>query len=464
MKRVTETLTPALLRAFLSPVPWNTQRALEQAASRVPEDLRNPRQFLGRQYAGCGATIGTMPRCDFACRGCYLGPRANQISPIAVSEVFRQMDRIRAWLGEGGNVQITDGEVTLREESELVAIIRYSREIGLIPMLMTHGEGLRRDSDFLARLMVQGGLTELSIHVDTTQRGRSGSCYKLAVHEEELNPLREEFADLIRRLRRKTHRPLKVVSTVTVTKENLAGVPSVMRCMLRNADVFSLISFQPIAQVGRTEGGLGGSASVEELWRRIAEGLYGDPSLAESLLEHQVWFGHPGCNRSVQGLTVTEEGRDPEFMPLVRSGHAQDESFLFAWADRFGGIQFRGDTRLVAACRLLGLVRSAPALILGGGSRFLLRQLSRVARGPTLPFLWRWFRRRARVDYFNVVSHHFMSASELDTPDGQERLDLCVFKVPVGDQFVSMCELNSRGARDQFYAQMKRSAREPIAT
>ena len=90
-------------------------------------------------------------------------------------------------------------------------------------------------------------------------------------------------------------------------------------------------------------------------------------------------------------------------------------------------------------------MRSAPALILGGGSRFLLRQLRRLARGPIPPFLWRWCRRRARVGYFNIVSHHFMSASELETPEGRERLDLCVFKVPVGDQFVSMCELNSLG-------------------
>ena len=36
-----------------------------------------------------------------------------------------------------------------------------------------------------------------------------------------------------------------------------------VRWLLHNADVFQMVSFQPMAQVGRTEAGLGGGVSVE---------------------------------------------------------------------------------------------------------------------------------------------------------------------------------------------------------
>ena len=162
----------ALARIVRAPVAAETRQRLAEAWDRLPDLLRTPNQFLGRQYAGCGATIGAMPRCDFACRGCYLGEGANRVPAEPVAAIKRQLDRLRAWLGEGGNLQLTDGEVILRPEAEVIELVRYARGIGLVPMLMTHGEAFRRDPDLLPRLMVAGGLSEVSIHVDTTQRGR----------------------------------------------------------------------------------------------------------------------------------------------------------------------------------------------------------------------------------------------------------------------------------------------------
>jgi hypothetical protein len=37
--------------------------ALVGAWERLPEAFHGPTQFLGRHYAGCGATIGAMPKC-----------------------------------------------------------------------------------------------------------------------------------------------------------------------------------------------------------------------------------------------------------------------------------------------------------------------------------------------------------------------------------------------------------------
>ena len=176
-------------------------------------------QGLGRQATGCGATIGVHPRCDFACTGCYLGTEANRVRPIGLEQTFRQLDQLRAWLGPKGNAQIADGEVTLLPTEDLVAILRYARRIGLIPMVMTHGDTFRRRPGLLERLMTEAGLTEVSIHIDTTQRGRLG--YKTLRDDVALTPLREGCADLVRSARRETRLPLRAATRLTITRLNL---------------------------------------------------------------------------------------------------------------------------------------------------------------------------------------------------------------------------------------------------
>ena len=396
-----------------------------------------------------------MPRCDFACRGCYLGAEANHIPAHPVADIKRQLRRIRAWLGEGGNVQLTDGEVMLRPEAEVIELVRYACAIGLVPMLMTHGDLFRRQPELLKRLMTNAGLTEISIHVDTTQRGRRGDVYRRATHEEELLPLRDEFADLIRRVRRETGLTLEAATTFTVTRENLAGIPTVIRWLCRNADAFKMVSFQPAAQVGRTEVGLGGAVTVEEVWARIAEGLYGDAAAVERLSPHTGWLGHPDCSRFVQGLVVCQPHQPPGFHALFRGDDPHDQAVVHGWMARFGGLTYRLDTKWQTAARLLGVLTKAPGLLVSKVFPFLCRWPRRFDPAHPLRLVWRWLRGTATVHYFNIVSHHFMSRAELSTPSGQERLALCAFQVPVGERMVSMCEVNAEGVREQYYAALR---------
>ncbi len=448
---------PSLLRVLREPVPRRTRALLRRTWRRLPETLRGPRQFQGRQYVGCGATIGTEPRCDFACRGCYLGAQANRTPAQPVAETKRQLRRIRAWLGEGGNVQLTDGEVTLLPEEHLVELIRYARAIGLVPMVMTHGDTFRRRPGLLERLIQSGGLGEVSLHIDTTQRGRLGSAYKHATREEELLPLREEFAERIRVARRETGRGLEVATTFTVTPENLEAVPTVLRWHLRNADAFKMISFQPVAQVGRTDGGLGGSVSVRELWESIASGL-GCEGEIDRVLSHRGWLGHPACSVFLQGIVVEEARAEPVFHPLFRPEDARDQAVVEAWFERFGGITLRLDDRRRAAARLLGVLAREPRFLLFRVLPYLVRWLRRLATHGSARFVWGFCRGTIRVRYLNVVSHHFMSASELDTPNGRERLSSCVFRVPVAGRMVPMCEVNASGIRDALYEQRREGA------
>lgn len=461
-----------LLTYLRDPVRADTRHQLAASWAGLPEAMRTPHQMLGRQGNGCGATIGAMPRCDFACRGCYLGDEANKIPAATVEEIKAQMRALRPALGHAGNLQLTDGEVTLRPEHELIELLQYARSLDLVPMLMTHGDSFRRRPGLLERLMVEGGLTEVSIHVDTTQRGRQGAAWRAAISEAALNPLRDEFAAMARAAKARTGRPLRCATTMTVTRENLGGVPDVLHWLVRNADVFHLISFQPIAQVGRTEDGLGGGVSADDLWATVAEALdgpigpaHGAPTargVGARIARGAKWLGHPACNRFVHGLV---DRRDDawQFHPVREQGDPVDARVVDGFLSQFGGITFRVGTRAEHVAKLLGVVRRAPG--------FVLRNL--------VPFAWHWARRfspaapgRAMVELLTgrrtvhglaIVSHHFMSRAELETPLGQERVSHCVFHVPIDGTLVSMCEVNALGRRDAFYAQLARRGARPAA-
>ena len=74
------------------------------------------------------------------------------------------------------------------------------------------------------------------------------------------------------------------------------------------------------------------------------------------------------------------------------------------------------------------------------------RSADRIAcRTSSLAHLLRL--RKIRVRPLLLVVHKFMSPDELATPMGRERLDACVFKLPVGGRMVSMCEMNATGLR-----------------
>ncbi len=55
-----------------------------------------------------------------------------------------------------------------------------------------------------------------------------------------------------------------------------------------------------------------------------------------------------------------------------------------------------------------------------------------------------------------------MSNDETKTSLGHERLDQCVFRVPVNGSLMSMCEFNANGHRDEYYGLMTSTQQNPI--
>jgi hypothetical protein len=244
---------------------------------------------------------------------------------------------------------------------------------------------------------------------------------------------------VIRTARARTGRRLEAASTVTVTRKNLEGVPGIVRWFLANADAFKMLSFHPLAQVGRTDPSLKGVDS-DELWHHIAQGT-GDPAVRRG----EGWLGHPACSRFVQGLAVRRRNTTA-FLPLYRRDQEHEMRLLDELLERLGGTSFRLDSR-TRARRRLGRI-----LLRHGG--FIVAQL--------LPQVFRLVRRARslKANYFCIVSHHFMSPAELSTARGKERLAACAFRVPINGQLQSMCAVNALGLRQAYY-QQKPNARQP---
>ena len=438
-----------VVELFRDPATAEKRAILEERWAELDPALRLPGQGLGQKATGCGATIGIQPRCDFACTGCYLGREANDVPAMSTAAVLRQLDELRRWLGPKSNVQVTDGEVTLRPVEELTEILRYARSIGIVPMVMTHGDNLRRRPGLLERLMTEGGLTEVSIHIDITQRGRDG--YKAPKSELELMPLRDEFAAMIRAARRRTGRPLRAAMTLTVTQDNLPQIADVVRWLVRNRDAFGLVSFQPLAQVGRTRKSQRG-VTATDLWREVGRATsdFGLPLHGAGPMH----FGHTECTRFVPLLALERPGEEPRLFQGIRDEPEDVAVMSEFFAHGLGGMAFRDDLPLEKAARFLGMVRTAPGWMFGRVRRWIDARARAEAGMPLSRLVVDGLRGRLRIDGLTLTSHHFMSPQELQTPVGQDRLAACVFRLPYKGEMVPMCQMNADGVREQFYAEI----------
>lgn len=447
-----------LWRLFRTPVPAGARAALGLAWARVDPKFRTANQMFGRHEEGCGATIGVMPRCDFACRGCYLNDTANTTPALPVAAVKAQLDVLRKHLGPWGNVQLTDGEVTLREPGEVIEILRYAREIELVPMLMTHGDSFLRDPGLLARLMVEGELEEVSLHIDTTQRGRRDKAFKYAGTEAALMPLRARFADMVRHVRKQTGHNLRVATTVTVTADNLPEVADIIRFAQNNADVFRMVALLPVAPVGRTEDGIG-QIDAGMLWDEIERGLHIEDTNAGRLTANQWLMGHPDCSRFVIGATIRAGDKPGKFVPVSPESSPADRVLLETIFDNFAGTTFRPDRPAEALARLAGMFVRKPGLFVWQLPRAAWGWLNRLCPDNPVRLAARILSGRAQVHRFAITAHHFMGPEELASQIGQERLAHCVFQVVLNGELHSMCEVNATGLRENFYAGIARDAR-----
>src|SRR5258708_34623163 len=157
-------------RAFCHPIDPERAELLRARWASLPRDLKTPNQLSGRHLTHCGFITGAS-YCSFRCTNCYLPSNANRVPYPSLAEVKEQIDANRRFQGPGGGLQITGGDVAdaywrSGRQDELTEIVRYSVQSGLVPMLMTHAQTLLDNPAFLKRLVREGWLRQVAVHID----------------------------------------------------------------------------------------------------------------------------------------------------------------------------------------------------------------------------------------------------------------------------------------------------------
>jgi hypothetical protein len=430
-------------RAFRCPISEEKARVLKERWESLPSELRTDNQISGRHLTHCSFTLGAS-YCSFHCTHCYLPKNANAVPIPSFAQVKEQIEANRRFQGPGGGLQITGGDVAdaywkSGRTDELIEIIRYAISVGSIPMLMTHGQTLLEHPQFLERLVVDGGLRQISIHVDMTQAGRHGFPIGRIKSEADLHPVRQAFTDLALRIREKTGRPLEYALSFTVTRGNIEDVPEVIRWYLadpQRTNVWRMLSFQPEANTGRT---IFSERPITptDVWQKICEGT------GLSLPRSFSIFGHPDCNSWCPLLVSQISGRYILFPP-------QDARTRRLFADLLagvGGISFVSDDSQTTPFRLLGILWQHPRLIAR-----LMAHAIRLAFNGQVPFEFTRALLDGRAHTVGMGIHNFMHGDQVanaeNDPVVRARLDACVFKGAVkrNGEWVTipMCSMNQQ--------------------
>jgi 7,8-dihydro-6-hydroxymethylpterin dimethyltransferase len=361
-----------------------------------------PNQALGRRDTiGCVALEITQ-RCNLDCTLCYLSEHSEDTRDIPMAELFRRLDEIKDTYGPGVGVQITGGDPTMRKYEELVEIVRYARNLGLVPALFTNG--IKATREMLIDL-AKAGLGDVAFHVDLTQE-RKG--YRT---EKELNAVRKEYIERARGL------GISVLFNTTVHRENIHEIPDIVRFFRANTDVVTFCSFQMQAETGRGELGSrdADAVTVPRVRSLVSEGA-GIPLQWDLIL-----YGHPDCNRMAGTLATNGN--------LYNT--CTDQTLFNDFLREFAHIRFdRRQPTINLALPYLKAIWRKPS--------WLFRGLAFVF-GLVWQAKWDLLKSGFKVNRLCFFIHNFMDAKNLD----QDRIDACSFMVQTPDGPISMCAHNA---------------------
>ena len=429
------------------PVADESRTALARRWAALPDHVRTPSQTLGRMAVGCEGTHGVFPRCNFTCTPCYHSADANRVrvdGAHTLAEVDRQMAYLASVRGPHAHAQLIGGEVSLLDPDDHAEALAIMRRHGREPISFTHGD---MDYSYLERLVLgpdgrpRFGRLSFAGHFDTTMRGRRG--LRRPTSEAELNPYRQEFCDMFRRLRAEHGVKFFLAHNMTVTPRNVDEIPQVIRdCRSMG---FNMLSFQPAAFVGDERRWREDyrSLDADTVWAKIEEG-------AGARLPYRVFqTGDERCNRSAFGYYLGERwfpvaDDDPEDLA------ARDAFFTY-----LGGIHW-GAPRALLMARLARVLAAHPHLAAIAG-RWLAR---RVRQAGGVVAVVRALRRGELVP-MTFVMHRFMHAEDVkpawelcqrgetsDDPrirETQERLQACFYAMahPETGEIVPACVQHS---------------------
>ena len=427
-----------------APIDPETRAVLATRWGGLPEHIRTDAQTLGRMAVGCEGTHGVFPRCNFTCTPCYHSRDANHVrvdGAHTVAEVERQMAFVRSVRGPHAHTQLIGGEVSLLDPEDHAEALAVMRRHGREPMSFTHGDF---DYEYLERLALgpdgRPRFKRLSFagHFDTTMRGRRG--LRRTSSEADLNPYRQAFCDMFRRLRSEHGVHFFLAHNITVTPGNVADIPDIVRSCRTMG--FNMCSFQPAAFVGDERRWREDyrALSADEIWSKIEEG-------AETTLPFRILqTGDERCNRSAFGYYVGER-----WFPVLDESDPSDLAARDALFNDLGGIHWGAQKPLLVA-RLIRLVFAHPRLIVtslswfgrrlrhSGGTMVVLRALLRHELVPMTFVMHRFMHADDVAPAWALLEEGVMSEDPA-IRETQERLQSCFYAMahPETGRLVPAC-------------------------
>jgi hypothetical protein len=426
------------------PVDPETRDVLDRRWAELPDHVRTAGQTLGRSAVGCEGTHGVFPRCNFTCTPCYHSRDANHVrvdGAHTVAQVESQVAFLRSVRGPHAHTQLIGGEVSLLDPEDHAAALAAIRRQGREPMSFSHGDF---NYEYLERLALGPGgrprfrRLSFAAHCDITMRGRRGRPRPAS--EADLNPFREQFCEMFRRLRADHGVRYFLAHNMTVTPGNVDQIPRVVRD--GHAMGFNMFSFQPAAFLGDERRWAEDYSSLDPdyIWSKVEEG-------AGAHLAYEVFqTGDVRCNRTAVGFYVGER-----WYPVLDCDDAADLAARDAFFTHLGGVHWNAPLPLLVV-RLARALASYPRLgpqalawlyragrRAGGGRRVL----TAVARRELVPMTF--------------VMHRFMHAEDVapawqllergelsDDPrlrETQERLQACFYAMahPESERLVPAC-------------------------
>jgi hypothetical protein len=446
LRRAIDWLTS--LEQATRPVAEATRTALIRRWAELPDHIRTESQTLGRMAAGCEGTHGVFPRCNFTCTPCYHSADANRVrvdGAHTLAQVEAQMALLAKERGPHVHAQLIGGEVSLLDPDDHAEALAIMRRHGREPMSFTHGDF---DYSYLERVALgpdgKPRQERLSFagHFDTTMRGRRGMRRVSA--EADLNPNRQAFCDMFRRLRTEHGVKYFLAHNMTVTPNNVDEIPQVIRACRPMG--FNMLSFQPAAFVGDSRRWREDYRSLEAdaVWAKIEEGV------GVSLPYRVFQTGDVRCNRSAFGYYLGER-----WFPVLEPDDPDDLATRDAFFTYLGGVHWGAPPALLGA-RLARVAVAHPHLIVTGG-----RWLSRRVRTAGGVWVVLGALRRKEFVPMTFVMHRFMHAEDVkpawellqrgetsDDPrivETQERLRSCFYAMahPETGEIVPACVQHS---------------------
>ena len=446
-------------KAFRVPLDPEKQALLRARWESLPNELRTANQLAGRHLTHCGFVTGAS-YCSFHCTHCYLPKNANDVPIPPLAEMKEQIEANRRFQGPGGGLQITGGDVAdaywrAGRQKELIEIVRHANRVGLVPMVMTHGQTLLEHPEFLEALVVNGGLRQIAIHIDMTQAGRHGYPINRLTSEGDLHTVRKAFTQLALGVRERTGLPLELAHNCTVTERNIDSIHEIVRWFLqdpRRSRIWRILSFQPEANTGRTIFSEN-PVTPAMVWKKLCEGMGLE-------LDGSAYIGgHTDCN---QGTTLLVDQRGGSYLPVLPND-SKTRALFTEVLTTLGAIS-TVTTDSLLPYRVAGAFAQHPGLAL----RCVAHSFKLVASGQMPPrFLRALLTGRAHT--LNIGTHNFMHASQVanapDDPVTKARLEACVFKGAVKNratrkwETVPMCAMNHSRWSELYAERFNMSAR-----